>query len=36
VPPGASLQETVDSPYEATPAKTNGPSKVPAATGGTR
>jgi acetolactate synthase I/II/III large subunit len=36
VPPGASLQETVDSPYEATPAKANGRAKVPAATGGAR
>jgi acetolactate synthase-1/2/3 large subunit len=37
VPPGASLQETVDSPYEAgTSAKTNGRSRQPATAGGAR
>ena len=33
VPPGASLQETVDSPYEASP-QTNGRAKLPAAAAG--
>jgi hypothetical protein len=36
VPPGASLQETVDSPYQAPAGKAPTRSKTPAAAGGAR